>query len=68
MDASGAWRLSPAYDLTYSITRLGGNWSTVQGKRSGINSDNFLKLAELMGLSRKEFDPILETVKSAVQE
>lgn len=67
MDAHGTWRLSPAYDLTYTTTRLGGNWTSVQGKRSHISYDNFLQLAELMGLSQKEFDQQLEAVKDAVQ-
>lgn len=67
MDSNGNWRLSPAYDLTYTLTRLGGNWTSVQGKRAAIRYDDFLQLAELMGLNKKEFDHLLETVKDAVQ-
>lgn len=66
MDASGQWKPSPAYDLVYASNQLGGNWMMVRGKRSQLSYDDFLSLAELMGLTKSEFDDILSEVKTAV--
>jgi serine/threonine-protein kinase HipA len=66
MDAAGEWTLSPAYDLLFTDNDLSGNWMTVQGKRSAISKKDFEQLAELMGIQRRTFEDMLDTVKDAL--
>ncbi|HUF51403.1 MAG TPA: type II toxin-antitoxin system HipA family toxin [Longimicrobiales bacterium] len=52
MDTSGAWSLTPAYDLTFA---KGGGWTMthqmrVAGKRSGITRTDLIEVAEMFGL------------------
>jgi serine/threonine-protein kinase HipA len=53
MDRSGAWRLSPAYDLTFS---RGHGWTryhqmTIRGKRDGITRADLESLADEFGIA-----------------
>ncbi len=68
MDASGHWSLTPAYDLLYTDNELGGNWMLLSGKRSNICYDDLLKLAELMGISKRRFDEMLSEVQDALAQ
>lgn len=68
IDESGQWSLTPAYDLLYTDNELGGNWMLVSGKRSNIRYDDLLKLAELMGVSKRRFDEILSEVQDALTQ
>ena len=69
MNRSGAWRLSPAYDVTYSIG--GGptafHQMTINGKFEGFGIDDFKACAKVAGLKRGRAEAILEQVSSAVQ-
>ena len=52
MDATGAWSLTPAYDLTFA---KGGGWTAshqmrVAGKRSGIERADLIGVAETFGI------------------
>lgn len=72
MDRSGRWRLSPAYDVTYSYD-MGNKWlsahqMTVNGKKSGIGLDDLLDAGEKMGLKKKKCRDIISKVRTAVSD
>jgi serine/threonine-protein kinase HipA len=68
MDRSGSWRLSPAYDVTYSVG--GGptayHQMTINGKFEGFGLDDFKACAQMAGLKRGRAEAILEQVGVAV--
>lgn len=54
MDSSGAWRLSPAYDVAYPYNAR-GSWTgdhqmSLAGKRNGFTSGNLMDFAANAGL------------------
>jgi len=64
MDRSGSWRLSPAYDVTYSV---GGGPTAyhqmmINGKFEGFRLDDFKACAQMAGLKRGRAEAILEQV------
>lgn len=63
-DQQGNWRLSPAYDLTFTPKTGLAHQTFVLGKARGITQDDLTELARIHGIS----DPqtIIEQVKSAV--
>lgn len=72
MDKSGKWRLSPAYDLTYSYNP-NGEWTSkhqmkVNGKSDKINRDDLLELASFAGIKKtkaqQNIDMIINVFKS----
>lgn len=68
MDESGAWRMAPAYDLTFS-SGPGGEQSTMvmgQGKNPGI--EHLLKLADVADLSRADAQRIIDETVTALQQ
>ena len=71
MDRSGAWSLSPAFDVTYSYNPAGA-WTrdhqmTLGGKRDGFTVDDFRACAKVAGLKRGRADEILRQVTEAIQ-
>ena len=58
--AEGIWRLSPAYDLTYSMTAWNEQSTTVSGKGKDITSKDLVELGRKYGL-----DEAVITEKSA---
>ncbi len=69
MDKSGQWRLSPAYDVTYSYNPDGEFTSvhqmTVNRKRDNINDDDLLAVAQRQGLNLASAKRLVENIKSA---
>jgi len=67
MDERGAWRLSPAYDLTYArghgYTRM--HQMTLNGKRDDFTRDDLIALGANMGINRDGVE-VIEQVTSAV--
>lgn len=68
MDRSGSWRLSPAYDVTYSV---GGGPTAyhqmmINGKFEGFGIDDFKACAQMAGLKRGRAEAILEQIADAV--
>ena len=60
MDRSGAWQLSPAFDVAYSFNPK-GLWTSkhqmsVNGKRDGFLLDDLLSAAEQTGLSKQKIN------------
>lgn len=70
MDRSGKWRLSPAYDITYSYD-LTNKWlsahkMTINGKKSDISLTDLLVVGEKMGLKRKKCMDIISKISLVV--
>ena len=70
MDRSGRWRLSPAFDVTYSYNPE-GRWTgahqmTLNGKRDGFEVDDFVACARNASLKRGRATAILRDVQRAV--
>ena len=72
MDRSGKWRLSPAYDMTFSYNVmnkwLSAHQMTVNGKKSGIDLDDLLMTGTKMGLRKKKCVDIISQVGIVVSK
>lgn len=70
MDRSGKWRLSPAYDVTYSydVTNqwLSAHQMTINGKKSDINLTDLLEVGGKMGLKKKKCMDIISRISLVV--
>jgi len=72
MDRSGAWSLSPAYDVTYSFNPQ-GDWTsqhqmTLNGKRDHFTIDDFKACAQVISMKRGRAITILNEVQAAVEQ
>jgi len=72
MDKSGAWSLSPAFDVTYAYNPA-GLWTarhqmTINGKTDGFELADFRSCAQVAGLRRGREEEILAEVVAAVEE
>ena len=70
MDRSGRWRLSPAFDVTYSYNPE-GRWTgahqmTLNGKRDGFEAGDFVACGRNASLKRGRATAILREVQEAV--
>ena len=70
MDRAGDWRLSPAYDVTYSYNST-GNWTsqhqmTLAGKSDGFTVENLIKFANVGNSRNTNARRILSEVSQAV--
>jgi len=66
MDRSGAWRLSPAFDVSYSYDPK-GDWTnkhqmSINGKRDGFEKADLIALAQIGGMKAKRATEMLEHV------
>ena len=72
MNRSGEWRLSPAYDVTYSydVTNkwLSAHQMTINGKKSNINLTDLLTAGENMGLKKKKCKDIISRISLVVSD
>ncbi len=71
MDRSGAWRLAPAYDLTFAYNPAGA-WTSshqmsVNGKREGFTPEDLLSAAVAADLRLPRAKAIIAEVASAVR-
>lgn len=71
LERGGSWKLSPAYDITYSFNpNVGKNTNkhqmSVNGKREEISREDLTKIAEHINLKRsnKIIDHIVESVSN----
>jgi serine/threonine-protein kinase HipA len=72
MDRSGEWRLSPAYDITYSYNPEGA-WTsshqmTINGKRDGFERADIAEFALAADLSQREGLRLLDDVCEVVDD
>ncbi len=70
MDRSGAWTLSPAFDVTYSYNPSGA-WTSahqmsLNGKRDNFNIEDFKACAKNASIMRNRAEEILLQVQDAV--
>jgi serine/threonine-protein kinase HipA len=72
MDRSGKWRLSPAYDLTYSndpnSNYINNHQCLINGKFDGITEEDLFAVGREAGLAKRKMESILEEVKEAVRK
>lgn len=62
------WRLSPAYDLTYSNTYYGEHTTSVNGNGLNPSKDDLLKVGITAGMSQKKCLSIIDEVQTHVNE
>jgi serine/threonine-protein kinase HipA len=72
MDRAGAWRLSPAFDITWSYNPEGA-WTgrhqmSMNGRRDGFERADFDACADTVALSRSRARAILDEVQAAVAD
>ena len=70
MDKKGVWRLSPAYDMTFSYrkssTWVNAHQMLINGKADEITKDDFMKVAEKAGMKKAEAEKCIKQVKDAI--
>ncbi|MCL2248588.1 MAG: type II toxin-antitoxin system HipA family toxin [Oscillospiraceae bacterium] len=67
-EASHQWKLSPAYDLTYSYS-LGGEHATcINGNGLNPSTKDLLAVAEHIGLNKAKATEVAQLVEQTVQE
>jgi serine/threonine-protein kinase HipA len=71
MDRRGRWRLSPAYDVTYSFQK-NGLWTSrhqmsMNGKRDGFTPEDFIQCGKTAGLVRGRAAEILREIHEALR-
>lgn len=62
MDENGAWRVSPAYDLTFSSGPAGEHCTMIMGEGKNPKRTHLLKLGEVAGLKKSNALKIIEEV------
>ncbi|MDF7798717.1 type II toxin-antitoxin system HipA family toxin [Pontiellaceae bacterium B1224] len=70
MDKSGAWSLSPAFDMTYSY-QPNGQWTsshqmTLNGKQDGFTLEDFKACAKTASMKRGRAETIIHEVRTIV--
>ncbi len=68
MDENGKWKVSPAYDLTFSSGPMGQHCTTILGEGKNPTIEHILKLAEIISLKQKGAKEIIDDVKVAVSK
>ena len=70
MIKDGTWKLSPAYDLTFSYNPsslwISKHQMTINGKRENITLDDVLSAAKVMRISKRKALNIIDEVKYAL--
>ena len=65
MEADGTWRLTPAYDLTFSDGPRGEHATMVAGEGAAPGEAQIAQLAKLHGIGPKAIRTILDEVRAA---
>jgi serine/threonine-protein kinase HipA len=68
MDEDGQWKLSPAYDLTFSSGPRGEQSTLVMGEGRNPKVEHLLKLAEEAKIKKKHALEIVEATKSSLSK
>jgi serine/threonine-protein kinase HipA len=68
MGADGRWRLSPAYDLTFSFGPGGEHSLAIGGEGRRPGREHLLKEARSASISEREANEVIERVRSAVDQ
>lgn len=67
-EAENRWRLSPAYDLTYSNTYCGEHTTTVDGNGRNPGEKEILAVGVAAGMDRTECKRIMNQIKDCVNQ
>lgn len=67
-EKQGTWRLSPAYDLTYSHSIGGEHATCINGNGKNPSMNDILKVADYIGLSKEISKRIAEEIREIVNE
>ncbi len=65
---SETWRLSPAYDLTYSTTYYGEHTTSVDGNGQDPEEMELLTVGVQAGMKKKQCQEIINEIKQRVEE
>lgn len=65
---SETWRLSPAYDLTYSTTYYGEHTTSVDGNGQDPGETELLTVGVQAGMKKKQCQEIINEIKQQVEE
>ena len=72
MDRNGKWKLSPAYDITFSYNPtnkwLRAHQMTINQKNTGINLADLLEAGKKMGLKKSKCMEIISHISSVVDD
>lgn len=66
MDRQGQWKLSPAYDLTFSSGPRGEQSTMVMGEGHNPNTEHLVKLAEEANIKNSRACEIIDATKSSL--
>ena len=66
MDKNGKWKVSPAYDLTYSSGPVGQHCTTILGEGKNPTIEHILILAKRASIKPQRAKEIIDEVKNAV--
>lgn len=67
-DEKSGWKLSPAYDLTYSSTYYGEHSTTVNGNGASPNRKDLLCVGQQAGLGKVKCQQMIEDVYTCVND
>jgi len=67
MNKQGQWRLSPAYDLTYSVGIRGYHAMDIEGKKNPTQAD-LMRVAERYGLKKSKSIELIDQVKDSLSK
>ena len=65
---SETWRLSPAYNLTYSTTYYGEHTTSVDGNGQDPGETELLTVGVQAGMKKKQCQEIINEIKQRVEE
>ncbi|MEO7038540.1 MAG: type II toxin-antitoxin system HipA family toxin [Candidatus Elarobacter sp.] len=68
LDRDGAWRLSPAYDLTFASGPGNEHYLTVNGRGREITRHDLLAVADAQSVSPRRANAIIDEVAAMVEE
>ena len=68
MDSQGGWKLSPAYDLTFSSGPRGEQSMMVMGEGKNPDTSHLLKLADEAKIKKDRALEIIESTKSSLSK
>ena len=68
MDSKGVWRVSPAYDLTFSSGPGGEHCSLIMGKGKNPGIKQLLELAKISNIKKSDSLMIIDEVKSSISK
>ncbi|MBW6419356.1 type II toxin-antitoxin system HipA family toxin [Celeribacter sp. PS-C1] len=68
MDASGEWRLAPAYDVSFSLGPGGEHTLLIAGEGRRPGREHFLEAAKKAGIKEKRAAEIVEEIDGVVRD